>query len=275
MTDLLQEATETLRNNHMRPKHALGQNFLINEQVYDTIIQAANLKLSDTVVEIGPGLGFLTRKLAQYVHELHAYEIDSGFVRLLRTYFKDTPHVVIHEKSGLEYRPPATTYKIIANIPYYLTSAFIKRHLEEVTHRPDKMVLMLQKEVAEEIVVKSGNYSLLAVSVHTFADPSIVAYVPKTDFYPVPAVDSAIICIDVRDQQFDRKYLKNYFRVVKAGFASRRKQLKNNFKQLVPDEGSLLKCFKQAEIDPVRRAETLSIREWHTLTRLFQEYLNH
>jgi len=249
MTELQKEASRILRKYNLRPKHSLGQNFLINENILDSIVEGAKLEKTDTVVEVGPGLGFLSRKLAQQVDDLFLYEIDDNFVEILKSEFAGDTDVHIFNTSALEYAPPGNKYKVVANIPYYLTSAFIKRHLEEVENSPESMILMIQKEVADEIVAKSGKMSLLSISVHTFADPEILFYVPRENFYPSPNVDSAIIKIDVRGQKFDTDYLKLYFRIVKTGFSMRRKQIKNNFLTLFENADDMLDWLKEAYID--------------------------
>lgn len=266
----MSRVTERLRRYGLRPKQSLAQNFLADERFLADIIGAAELTASDAVLEVGPGLGILTDELAAHAGRVVAVELDDRLVGLLRQEFADRPHVSIVHGDILELNPAQTAgagaYKVVANLPYYITSAAL-RHLLETSRPPCLAVLMVQKEVAERICAKPGDMSLLALSVQFFARPQIVRLVPAEAFYPPPKVDSAILRLDVypepvvRDVRPDR-----YFTVARAGFGQRRKQLGNSLsanlglpKETVRD--ALLHC----DIDPRRRPETLTLEEWRAV----------
>lgn len=270
---LLEDARTLLRSHGLRPKHSLGQNFMVNEAVLDAVCESADIQPGETIIEIGPGLGFLTQKLLAQSAQVYAYELDNDMVRVLKERFKDTPNLMVHHESALEYTPPATDYKMVANIPYYLTSILLQRHLQELERRPTRMILMVQKEVAEELTAKHGKFSILGVSVQTFADVSLVCDVPREDFYPVPNVDSRVVSIDVI-RTFDDNYLKIYFQVVKAAFHNKRKQLKNNLSNLSWDAETLEEVLNALEIDKTLRPQALTIDQWHGITEKYIEYTN-
>jgi 16S rRNA (adenine1518-N6/adenine1519-N6)-dimethyltransferase len=222
-------------------------------------------------VEIGPGLGFLTEYLIQAGCVVDAYEIDMDMVNIMRQRFSSEAKLTVHQESALEYIPPSSPYKIVANIPYYLTSIFIERHLEEVENKPNMMVLMVQKEVAEEICAKPGKLSILGISVQTFGDVEFVRGVPRTMFHPVPKVDSAVIKITLK-RSFEPEYLKAYFRLVKTAFHNKRKQLHNTLRGLDMTSEEVTAMLAELSIDSRRRPQELDINDWHRLT---EYYINH
>ena len=203
--NLLETTKEICRLNDIWPKRSKGQNFLINERVYNKIIEAAALKKSETVLEVGPGLGFLTTKLAEKVKQVIAVELDDKLARYLEEKIaeKNIDNVeivnenVLDFKEHTKYKIQNTKYKIVANLPYNITSVFLRKILTSA-NKPSELVLMLQKEVAERICAKPGDMSLLALSVQLFAEPEIIQYVPKEDFWPSPEVNSAIIQIKIK-----------------------------------------------------------------------------
>jgi len=278
---------DLIRIYNLDPKKSLGQNFLVDEQHLDRVVAAADLTADDTVLEIGPGLGALTRRLAAKAGRVIAVELDDRLITVLRAQFATQPHVSIVHGDILKLDPvdllaeaalvnraqgaPAkiknpSTYKVVANLPYYITSAVI-RHLLEASVSPRLAVLMVQKEVAERICATPGDMSILAVSVQFYAQPQIVHQVPATAFYPRPKVDSAVLRLDVFPQPVVTAVAPEiFFRVVRAGFSQKRKQLLNTLSaglHLSKDEATA--ALDRGGIDPKRRAETLSLAEWGQL----------
>ena len=261
----------------LRPRKELGQHFLTDPGLLRKIVAAADLSRDDTVLEVGPGPGFLTRHLAGAAGQVVAVELDAGMVGLLRAELAALPGVTIVHGDILQLDPPrliATTnaprYIVVANLPYYISSPAI-RHLLEAEPPPVRLVLTLQLEVAERIVAQPGDMSLLAVSVQFFGRPRIVARIPAGAFVPPPQVDSAVLRIDT----FARPPVAvstraGFFRVVKAGFSQRRKQLRNALSAgLALSVTETLAALEAAGVAPTRRAETLSLDEWAALARAF------
>lgn len=281
-----------IRAYSLSPKKSLGQNFLIDETHLDRIVAAAELTPADVVLEIGPGLGVLTRRLAEQAGRVVAVELDDRLIDRLRKDFAAQPHVSIVYGDILELDPAQlvddrqqTTdgrrsdnlkskienpkfYKVVANLPYYITSAVL-RHVLEASVQPSLAIVMVQKEVAERICAKPGDLSLLAVSVQFYAEPRIVDHVPAGAFNPRPKVDSAVLRLDIRPQPAVAGIdPKDFFRVVRAGFSQKRKQLLNTLSAgLHLPKSEAAAALNAAGIDPKRRAETLSLDEWSALTR--------
>jgi 16S rRNA (adenine1518-N6/adenine1519-N6)-dimethyltransferase len=254
----------------------LGQNFLKDKNVVKKIIKSANLTSDDLVVEIGPGKGILTEELAKFAGKVLAVEIDKNLVPSLKNKFKEQKNVEIIEgdilkinlkKLIIDYRLLVTSYKIIANLPYYITSKIIRLFLESETP-PSEMVLMVQKEVAERIVAKPGQMSILAVSVQYYADAEILFYVGKENFDPAPEVNSAVIRI-THNSQLDtqnEEYNKKFFKIVRAGFCARRKTLANNLaNSFHMDRKVVEEKMKSSRIKNTARAQELSMEDWKNL----------
>lgn len=261
----------------LRPNKRLGQNFLVDPFHLSQIVAAAALEAGEVVLEIGPGLGALSEHLLAAGAQVVAVEVDGGFVALLWDRFKDSPRFELHHgdilKTMLSEVLPVTDdglsvrYKCVANIPYNITSA-VMRHLLENEVAPELIVLLMQKEVAQRIVATPGNLSLLAVSVQFYGTPEIMGAVPASVFYPKPKVDSAILRVRPHTTNpYDVKRAKLFWRVVKGGFSQKRKQLHNSLRASFSHLGKekLLMAFKEADILPSRRAQTLSIDEWVAL----------
>jgi 16S rRNA (adenine1518-N6/adenine1519-N6)-dimethyltransferase len=264
------EIKTLLRALGIRPQKGFGQNFLTNEKVLRRIVDAGDVSRSDVVVEVGPGLGHLTHHLARAAGRVVCLEIDRGFVQELRRAFQNTPNVEILEQDVLRFDPSsavgAEPYKIIANLPYYITSAVLRHFLESTWH-PTKLVVMVQREVGDRILVKPGDLNLLAISVAVFGRPRLVMRVPPNAFYPQPRVESVVVAIDVYDRPTIQASIAKYFKVVAAGFAMPRKQIHNSLAQrLWMPPGEAPKILQQVGIDPKRRPQTLSIAEWDELT---------
>jgi len=274
-----------LRAHALHPRKSLGQNFLVDPVALGRIIAAADLSSDDLVVEVGAGLGTLTRPLAERSGHVLALELDDRLVEILREQLADLPNVeIVHgdvlQFSGSASLPGGTltnrNYKVVSNLPYNITSAVL-RHFLEKEPRPRLMVVTVQREVAERIVAGPGKMSLLAVSVQFYGRPHIVTRIPAGAFYPPPQVDSAVVRIDVTEQpavwleedaDADRIDETAFFRVVRAGFSQKRKTLRNSLSAgLGLSPASVEKVLEQAGVNPQRRAETLSLQEWAHLVR--------
>ncbi len=259
-----------LRQHGLRPNKKLGQNFLQDPAILDKIVQVAGVGENDTVLEIGPGLGSLTRHLAANAKAVIAVEIDKKIIPALQTSLSGYANVKIVNEDILEISPAEIIkepeYLVVANIPYYITSAIL-RHLLENDPRPRRMVLTIQKEVAQRICTEE-KLSLLALSVQVYGDPKIAMKIPAGAFYPAPNVDSAVIDIALHNKpRIPSTLLDDFFKLAKAGFGQKRKTLRNSLSaglHIAATAGESL--LASAGIDPKRRAETLSIEEWKILT---------
>jgi 16S rRNA (adenine1518-N6/adenine1519-N6)-dimethyltransferase len=244
---------------------------------------ASGVQPDDDVLEIGPGLGSLTRHLAVHSRRVVAVELDQALLPPLQATLADFPNVTIVPGDILELDPGrlmagpvgdpgAGRYQVIANIPYYITSAVI-RHLLEADRKPAGLTLTVQREVAERITAGPGDMSLLALSVQVYGRPQIAARIPAGAFYPPPKVDSAVIRVELYPQpaiQEDR--LRTFFRLAKAGFSQKRKTLRNSLSAgLAQKPAQAEALLRRAGIDPQRRAETLSLEEWNALVEAFVE----
>ncbi len=269
-------AQALLREYGLQPKKSLGQNFLVDPNGLDKVMLAAGVGPKDTVLEIGAGLGSLTVLLAQAARQVVALEIDRNLLPPLTKVTSAYKHVRIVEgdvlKLPLEELVPGEGYLVVANIPYYISSAIIRRLLEAET-RPTRMVLTVQQEVAERICAKDGKQSLLALSVQVFGAPKIEARIPSGCFFPAPDVDSAVLSIALYPQPLIAlDALDDFFRLAHAGFSQKRKTLRNALSAgLGLPASETEKLLATAEIDPQRRAETLSITEWGQLTAAWKK----
>ncbi len=283
---LLAQTRGLLRRSGLRAKKGLGQHFLIDEEVLRLIISAAELTATDVVMEVGPGLGVLTRELARQAGWVVAIELDSKLAAILKETLASFDNVAIINEDILDIDPasllqeqkakfpPEVTspfgYKVIANLPYYITSPVL-RHFLEASVKPRIMVVMVQKEVAEVIVAKPGQMSVLSISVQFYGEPKIIGYVPAKCFHPAPEVDSAILRIDLYPQPIVAvTNERSFFELVRAGFAASRKQIGNSLAQgLGLPKADVLSLLGAADIVPQRRAETLTLDEWARLWQVF------
>ncbi|MBN1200972.1 MAG: 16S rRNA (adenine(1518)-N(6)/adenine(1519)-N(6))-dimethyltransferase RsmA [Anaerolineae bacterium] len=263
---------QLLDHHAISPKKSLGQNFLHDPHTLEKIVASAALAPGATVLEIGPGTGNLTHLLAQRAARVIAVEVDDRLIPLLTERFADQAHVeIVHadilavDIAALVERAP---YSVVANLPYYITSAIL-RVLLEAPHKPERLVITVQREVAERLVATPGAMSLLAVSVQFYGQPQIVARLNAGVFWPRPDVESAVVRIDVyRTPPVAVPDEQLFFRVVRAGFGQKRKQLRNALSAgLHIDKERTADLLGSAGIDPQRRAETLSLEEWAALTR--------
>lgn len=266
-------AEAVLKRFGLRADKSLGQNFLQDESVLEKIAVTADIQADDSVLEIGPGLGSLTRYLCTSAREVTAIELDMDMLPPLKAVLAPYKNIrVVHGdilKTKISELINTPDYLVVANIPYYITSAVI-RHLLESEVKPRRVVLTIQKEVAERICAEAGDLSLLALSVQVYGKPSIAAKIPASAFHPAPKVDSAILRIDIYPEPIvPREMLKTFFKLTKAGFSQKRKTLRNSLSSGLhistkESEAMLASCG----IDYMRRAETLSIEEWQGLCKL-------
>jgi 16S rRNA (adenine1518-N6/adenine1519-N6)-dimethyltransferase len=270
------EVVSLLKSHQIFLKKSLGQNFLTDPAALNSIIAAAEIPPSAAILEVGPGLGSLTRHLALAARRVVAVELDSRLIPLLHKVLQDFENVTVIEGDILKL-PPAELmaepgYLVVANIPYYITSALI-RHLLEAPLKPDRLVLTVQREVAERICAAPGNMSLLALGVQVYGSPRPVARIPAGAFYPSPKIDSTVIRVDLfPEPRIPPAQIDTFFSLAKAGFSQKRKTLRNALSaglHLSPSDGAAL--LLRAGIDPQRRAETLTIAEWGALTSCYDK----
>jgi 16S rRNA (adenine1518-N6/adenine1519-N6)-dimethyltransferase len=275
---------ELLLKHSAKPSKIMGQNFLIDRVILKKTIEAAQLTQEDNILEVGPGIGTLTKELAQKAKKVIAIEKDRTMIEILKEILKDYKNIEVIQSNALNYpdfsiqknrgssiQPQLnrdklpTHYKIVANIPYYLTSPLIRKFLEE-KYQPEVMVLMVQKEVAQRICSTPPHMSLLAVSVQFYAKAEIVSYVSKKCFWPSPKVDSAIIKI-IPKTNLEKVDKDLFFKIAKAGFSQKRKQLINNLSRFFEkDKNQTHQWILKNNINPTQRAETLSLQDWINLT---------
>lgn len=253
----------------IEPKKSLGQNFLVEPMVLEQITKTAELGADDTVLEIGPGLGFLTKFLLDKTEHVTVVEADGRMVERLRKLYPKVQ--IIHGDFLQEDFTDMTNYKVVANLPYYITS-LIFRKLLNAPHRPNSITALVQKEVAERICAPVGKLSVLALSISYYGQASYIATVPAHDFAPTPKVDSAIIHIQVYDRPVFEADEKQLFRLIKAGFGEKRKMLRNALAgglQLTPD--AVAAILASAGVALTARAQELSLADWNQLYNAWQK----
>ena len=259
---------QLLATYQIEPKKSLGQNFLFDPIVLARIVETAAVTKEDSVLEIGPGLGHLTRYLASAAGEVTAVELDNRFIPILNQELAAYPNVTILHGDILDQPPNSlfeTPYKVVANVPYYITGAIV-RHLLSAQNKPTSMVMTVQKEVAERITAVPPKMSLLAVSVQYYGQAQLITTIKAGAFWPRPGVDSAVLRIDLHPQPLlPPPQEKQFFTLVKVGFSQKRKQLQKNLRQLSISRTQINLALKHAGIDGRRRAETLTIAEWQNL----------
>lgn len=275
----MMDVRRLLKEFDIQPRKSLGQNFLADQRALERIVEAAELGPGDIVLEIGPGLGTLTRCLAAGAGWIVAIELDQRLVEVLKQTLADLPNVDIIHGDILELNPAdllerqmaSFQYKVVANLPYYITSAVL-RHLLTAKVRPKLMIVTVQLEVAQRITAEPGDMSLLAVSVQFYGRPRIVARIKASAFYPSPQVDSAVIRIDLDGRPLvEVDDADSFFKVVRAGFAQRRKQLRNALAaELALPASEVAQALSRAGVDPKRRAQTLGIEEWAKVCKEMQ-----
>jgi 16S rRNA (adenine1518-N6/adenine1519-N6)-dimethyltransferase len=256
----------------IRPNKGLGQHFLFERGVVERMVRQAGVTEGDIVLEIGPGLGILTSELLRKAGRVVAVEYDRALAAHLRDAFGDLPHFHLVEGNALaltndDLIPPGEPFDVVANLPYSVGTAIL-RHLLEQPRRPRRLTVMLQKEVAERIVASPPEMSVLSVATRFYAEPRIAFTVAPSVFIPPPKVESAIVILDVRaEPPLPEELHPRFFRIVTAGFQQKRKQLANAIADVLQlPKAEIAAWLSAAGVDPMRRAETLSVDEWVTLT---------
>ena len=262
----------------VRPSKGLGQNFLIDKRVITKLIRAANFKPGDIILEIGPGIGALTQELAKKVKKVVAVEKDQKMMGILKETLEDFKNIEIIKGDVLKFRildfgfPGRdgfpSNYKVVGNLPFYLTAPVIRKFLETIEVKPHQMILVVQKEVGQRICARPPGMSILAVSVQFYAKPEIVSYISKKSFWPQPKVDGAILKIIPKKPTTSPELVDLFFKIVEAGFSHPRKQLINNLsKELKLDREKVKDWLLKNNIQPNQRAETLTVENWLSLTK--------
>ncbi len=270
-----------LKKNKIYPSKQLGQTFLIDKKVTKKVIKTAELRSENVVLEIGPGPGVLTQEIAKRVKKVIAVEKDRKIVEILKEQLKAFENVKIIQGDilRLNFLPLLAgfkNYKVIANLPFYITAPAIRIFLESKTP-PKEMVLIVQKEVAQRICAEPPKMNLLAVSVQFYSKPKIIGYISKKSFWPTPKVDSAIIKVIPRASVHNTiSFRKQFFKIVKTGFSHPRKQLANNLLNGLAlsllngvklNKGQINSWLEKNNIQPTQRAEALTIKGWIKLTK--------
>ncbi|GAC1399724.1 MAG: 16S rRNA (adenine(1518)-N(6)/adenine(1519)-N(6)) -dimethyltransferase RsmA [Ktedonobacteraceae bacterium] len=269
----VRELRNLLYAHNMRPNKAFGQNFLIDRSLLMKIVEAAEIKADDEILEVGAGTGVLTRELARHARRVVAVELERDMLALLAKTTSHSPNVELIARNLLFLNPVEVfgqaPYKLVANLPYYITAPTF-RHFLESANAPRVLVVMVQQEVAQRIVAQPGDLSVLAISIQFYGQPRIVAHVPASSFYPAPKVDSAILRVDRHmDVPLSPTERESFFRLVQTGFSERRKQLHNSLTRGLHYKNEIIRAWLiEAGIETSRRAETLSIAEWLHLWRL-------
>lgn len=288
----LDHLKELLRKFNLKPNFTYGQNFLLDEKVLEDIIDAADISSHDQILEIGPGLGNLTRKLCEKAGLVLSIEKDPKFLPILKTIRRDYPDKFRYEIADAlefnfqdilqksivnsqklrtdfatnDYSLMANHYKVVANIPYYITGKILEM-LMKTEYKPSSVIVLTQKEVAERVCAKPGGLSVLAISVQIFGEPQIIRIVPSSAFYPAPKVDSAILQIQMNQQpKYEIGDEKKFFRLLKACFAGKRKQIHNTLvNNLKLDKDQVAKILSVLKINPAARPQELAIEAWIAL----------
>ena len=278
---LLERTTALLRKSGLRARKNLGQHFLVDEEILGLILSTAELTVKDIVVEIGPGLGVLTEELCRRAGRVITVEIDDRLAVNLNRRLSEYHNLTVINRDILKIPPPelfaeagivSSAFKVVANLPYYISSPVL-RYFLEAELRSEMMVVMVQKEVAEEIAAQPGKKSLLSLGIQLYGQSEIVKHVPAECFYPEPAVDSAIVkIVPYKVSPVDIPDTEKFFTFVRAGFSAARKQLVNSFSNgLGVSKSNVQELLDNAGILGSRRAETLSLEEWAHLWRIYEE----
>lgn len=269
---------QLLKQYGLPPLKRLGQNFLVDPMALQKVFCAAEISPEDAVLEVGAGLGSLTRYLASQAKVVVSVELDPRLFPILTSLLRPYPNVRLVRGDILQLNPgdlmEQQGYLVVANIPYYITSALI-RHLLEAEVLPKRLVLTIQQEVAERICAQPGDMSLLALSVQVYGSPRIVGEIPAGAFYPMPKVDSAILRIDLYPQpRLPPPLLPTFFHLAKASFSHKRKTLRNALAASLGKKPTILdEMLTAAQINPQRRAESLNLEEWQRLSQIYPQWI--
>ncbi len=260
---------ELLGKHGLRPLKRLGQNFLVDQEAVERITEAAGLKPTDIALEIGPGVGAITQELAKKAKKVVAVEKDYKMVEVLEETLLNSENVEVIRGDILKLDvAPYSNYKVIGNLPFYITAPVIRRFLELAQAKPLFMVLVVQKEVGQRICAKPPKMSILGNAVQFYGTPEILFYISKKSFWPQPEVNAAVIKITPRPRLM--RDSQTFFKIMKAGFLQPRKQLINNLsKGLKIDKKKVETWLLKNNIAPHQRAETLELTDWLNLTRDF------
>lgn len=266
--NLREETNFMLKKYNLKANKKLGQNFLINEGIVEDIVYKAEVSKDDLVIEIGPGLGTLTAKLAESAKKVIAVELDDNMIPVLNERFALYDNVeIIHNdilKTDIESLIKGEeNVKIVANLPYYITTPIVMKLLEENLNI-ESITVMVQKEVGERFCSKPNGkeYGAITVSINYYTEPKIVLDVPKDNFMPVPEVDSCVVNLKVRKEHIELKDEKKFFKVVKAAFSQRRKNLGNSLQAVAKDKNEIKNMLEELDIDINKRAENLSLEDF-------------
>lgn len=264
----------------MYAKKSLGQHFLTSPKAIKTMIESGDITKNETVVEIGPGKGVLTRELLQKAKQVIAIEKDTELIPLLSELFSEEIHsgklILLHEdvlsKKPEEIKEIPSIYKVVANIPYYITGAIIEHFLSAKKH-PETMILLMQKEVAERIVSRDGKQSVLSVAVEAYGTAKLLEKVPRGAFSPAPKVDSAIISIkNISHSFFDSINEKDFFLTIKTLFGKKRKQIGGSLGEYIDNKEKALEILSTLEINPKTRPEEISLSLWKKIALAVAQY---
>ncbi|MDO8468896.1 MAG: 16S rRNA (adenine(1518)-N(6)/adenine(1519)-N(6))-dimethyltransferase RsmA [Candidatus Peribacter sp.] len=262
-------------NHGLRLNTDLGQHFLLDASILERIVETANIQSTDTVVEIGPGVGVLTRELLKVAGSVMAIELDERMIPLLRKFIEESSQLTANSSqlsvvqgNALHVSMPETPYKVVANIPYHITSPLLRHLFLESKKTPVGLTLLIQREVAERIC-DAKDAGMLTILVGLFGKPKIVARVPPDSFLPPPKVDSAVLHIECFEQPLaDTEVIEQLFKLTKIAFGQKRKMLRNT---LGAFQGGLER-LAGLHIEPTRRPQTLSVEEWIALARAWPEH---
>ncbi|MDD5025916.1 MAG: 16S rRNA (adenine(1518)-N(6)/adenine(1519)-N(6))-dimethyltransferase RsmA [Candidatus Peribacteraceae bacterium] len=265
--DLSQRVRHFCSAHSLKLNTDLGQHFLIDAAILDAIIEAANICSDDTIVEIGPGIGILTEQLLKKAARVTSIELDERLVPLLNAFIDERSKLTVIRGNALHVPFPQTPFKIVANIPYHITSPLLRHAFLESPLPPLSLTLLIQREVAEKICDKKAA-GLLTILVRLFGTPRLVRFVPPEAFLPPPQVKSAVLHIDCFSSPLtDRKTMEQVFRLTKIGFSQKRKMLSNTIGMF---HGGMER-LEALGIDPKRRPQTLSVHEWIRLAQVWDK----
>ncbi len=277
MASALTDVVTLLKKYGLRPRKGLGQNFLVSAEALRKIVAAAGVGPDDAVLEIGPGLGGLTLALAERACRVVAVELDRDLFGPLEEVLAEAENVRLVQGDILKIDvadlfPPEEPYFVVANIPYYITSA-IFRHLLENGHPPQRLVLTVQVEVAARICAEPPDMNLLSLSVGLYGSPETVLRIPAGAFYPAPKIDSAVVRVDIYETpRFPPEAIDLFFRLARAGFSQKRKTLRNSLSAGMGwSKERTAEILAAAGVDPMRRAETVSFDEWGEILEVVQK----
>lgn len=276
MSEILKISKEICKMLEIKPSRSKGQNFLITEKIYDDIVKAAGVSSGDLILEVGPGLGFLTSKLAKIAKQVIAVELDDKLAAYLKMAIDsndiENVHIINEDVMTFDLEGylqkidfKGRKYKIVANLPYNITSIFLRTFLSAKL-KPESLTLMLQKEVAHRMIASAPDNNLLALSVAYYGQAEIVREVKAGNFWPEPEVDSSVIKVTLSGDKYDAENDKKFFRLAKMAFSAKRKMLRNNLSaglKIKPAE--LEPLMLKVGIDPKRRAEDLSLEDFKKL----------